>query len=112
MNMIGCHGLKIKTRSRHLIARADAGLSLFSDESEVAVDGESWKTILLIILFCWIPGYLMRLVRLTHGVKYLENVIVHRASATGPSTTYLLFHSIGQQTWMRLTHNVGMLGNK
>lgn len=49
MNMIGCHGLKIKTRSRHLIARADAGLSLFSDESEVAVDGESWKTILLII---------------------------------------------------------------
>lgn len=66
MNMIGCHGLNIKRRSRHLITRADAGLSLFSDESEVAVDGESWKTTMLIILLCWI----MRLVRLTHGVKY------------------------------------------
>lgn len=47
------------------------------------------QSCLLSSMFCWIPRYLMRLVRLTHGVKCLENVIVHRASATGPSTTYL-----------------------
>lgn len=71
---------------------------------------------------CLLPIYLalrVRLVRLTHGVKYYL-VKRHCAKSLGHWALHYLLHTvtfakhgcIGQQTWTRLTHAVGMFGNK